>query len=75
VAFFNDRLLEITDWSTGLDGDLDLSFQLDLVTSQRFDGFSVEFMAGLTPVPLPPAVWVLASALAALGTRARWRKG
>ena len=67
-AFFDDNILNLGLWTTGLSGDLDLAFQFDLVASGLNDGYSLNLIAGVTssPVPLPASVWLFASGLLGL---------
>jgi len=70
VTFFNDQVLTISDWDTGLVGDLDLKLQLDLTASTPGDRFYASFVTGI--VPVPPAVWLFGSAMMLLaGMRRR----
>jgi hypothetical protein len=67
LAFFDDSVLNLGAWSVGIDGILDLRFQLDAIVSGPNDRFSVDYLAGTAAVPVPPAVWLFGSALAMLG--------
>ncbi len=65
TTFFDDQMLTVSDWSTGLVGVLDLKFQFDLTASTAGDGFYMNFVTGT--VPVPPALWLFGSALGLLG--------
>ncbi len=81
LSFFNDNTLNLGDWSSGLTGDLDLSFYFDLTTDDLGEGFRFDFIAGNStigsgpPVPIPSAVWLLGSGLIAIvGVRRKFKK-
>lgn len=64
LALFDDHVLDLGNWRTDLQGDLDLRFLLDLTASRPGDAFYTSFVA--TTVPLPSGVWLLGTAVAAL---------
>jgi hypothetical protein len=68
----DDQVFNLGSWRNDVEGDLDLRFQLDVTASRPGDAFYTSFIA--TTVPLPPAVWLLGAALAAL-FRPRRRHG
>jgi hypothetical protein len=72
TTYFSDNLLSIVNWSAGADGELDVTFRMVMTGGQPTHGFAFNLVAGgVNPVPLPPTVWLLSSALAALSLRAR----
>ena len=74
LGFFSDNVLDLGAIGSGVSGDLDLLFQLDLVASgydfglNEGDGFSFNLIFGnaAAPVPLPAAVWLFGSGLLGL---------
>ena len=64
LTLFNDHLFDLGDWSSGLDGNLDLRFSLDVTASRPGDAFYMNFVA--TTVPLPGSIFFLGTALAGL---------
>ncbi len=80
LGFFDDNTLDLGAIGSGVTGDLDLLFQLDLVASgfdsllEEGDGFSFNLIFGnSTAVPLPAAVWLFAVGLIGLGWIQRHR--
>ncbi len=69
LAFFDDRVIDLGNWITGLTGNLDLQFRMDLTASNSADSFGATLVAGIVPEPAPSAL--LASSLAML---AAWRR-
>ncbi len=75
LTYFDDGVIDLGAWSSGLVGDLDLTFQLDVVASAVNDGFHLNLVAGVTGVvPVPPAVWLFGSGLLGLVGIARRKK-
>ncbi|MGH7452546.1 MAG: PEP-CTERM sorting domain-containing protein, partial [bacterium] len=51
LAFFNDRVIDLGNWMTGLSGNLDLEFRMDLTASNSADSFGASLVAGIVPEP------------------------
>lgn len=64
LALFDDHVIDLGNWRTDLQGDLDLRFMLDLTASRPDDAFYASFVA--TTVPLPSGVWLLGTAVTGL---------
>ena len=67
TAFFNDNVLLFDAFDPVGDGVLDLRFDMDLGFTGRDDYFSTNFLVGAAVVPLPGGVWLLGTAIGALG--------
>jgi len=72
LSFFDDKRIDLGDWTSGLVGDLDLGFQLDITASVVNDGFHLNLVAGV--VPVPPSVWLFGSGLLGMIGIARRKK-
>ena len=72
LALFDDHVIDLGNWRTDLQGDLDLRFMLDLTASRPDDAFYASFVA--TTVPIPPGVWLLGTAVAGLVAYRRRRR-
>jgi hypothetical protein len=68
-AFFDDNVLGLGAWGSGLVGDLDVSFRYDLTASDPGDGFNVSFVGVVVPEPSSAAL--LGIGLLGLALRAR----
>jgi hypothetical protein len=65
LAYFDDSVLDMGFWKTGITGDLDLRFQLDIVSSTASDGFYANLVAGVV-IPEPGTLSLLGPGLALL---------
>jgi hypothetical protein len=68
TAWFDDRLLNLGRLDGGPDGLVDLELSLDFIGTGGGDGFFFNAV-GASAVPLPSAVWLMLTALGALGSR------
>jgi hypothetical protein len=67
VAYFDDNVIDLGHIFVGPDGNLDLSFQLDLIGTAAGSGFYFDFVASTAAVPLPASVWLILTAFGVLG--------
>ncbi len=78
-SFFTDQMLNLGDWTQGLEGDLDLAFSINFDISQIGDGFYFDTIYGNSTigsgvVPIPAAVWLFSSGLIGLFAIGRRKK-
>ncbi|VAW67410.1 GTP-binding protein Obg [hydrothermal vent metagenome] len=78
-SFFTDQMLNLGDWTQGLEGDLDLAFAINFDISQIGDGFYFDTIYGNSTigsgvVPIPAAVWLFSSGLIGLFAIGRRKK-
>ena len=70
--FFDDRVLDLGDFTIGLEGNLFLEFALDLRTSEPGASFATNFIVAV--IPEPTTGTLVAFGLILLGVRARRRQ-
>jgi len=79
LTFFDDQTLNLGTWTTGLVGNLDLTFLLDLTTNDPGAAFALDLLFGNATlgsgpaVPEPSAVWLFGTAIVGLAGLARRR--
>jgi PEP-CTERM motif-containing protein len=79
MSFFHDKVLQVSDWTTGVSPDniLDLEFTLDVVGSQAGSAFSTDFLVGnatIAAIPEPSTYVLFAFGLVGLLAVARRRR-
>jgi hypothetical protein len=79
MSYFHDKVLQISDWTTGvsLDNILDLQFTLDVASTKAGSAFSTDFLVGnatIAAIPEPSTYVLFAFGLVGLLTVARRRR-
>jgi hypothetical protein len=73
LAFFDDGVLELGQWRSGLVGDLELRFLLDLRAGDAGSSFSFAGAVGTSAIPEPSTLALVACGIAVLAGRKRSR--